>query len=185
MNTITNRALACPARHVWCEGHSSGDDHRLHIRRESLRAGGQAIDLALTLDEGCDEPMPAVRFDLAGVVVSFEQLEELANIGTAMSAIAARLTWFTVGLEALAGFEFSVDEEPGEPDQLMWELPCAGTDYRHSIVFDVDHGWRMRPASPADVLPLGNHLSWCNEVETLRVAMEFLREVFQATGAPA
>lgn len=185
METVTNHALACPGGHVWCGPHDSTQDDRWHFRREVVSLGQLSVTILLILDEDQHEPVPMVHFDVPDVTVQFDRLDELANIATAMSAIAARLTWFTVGLEALAGFEFSVDEEPGEPDQLMWELPCAGTDYQHSIIFDAEHGWRMRPASPDDVLPLGNHLSWCTEVETLRVAMEFLREVFQATSTPA
>ena len=181
MNTITkNPALECPGGHAWCEPHGAlqeSDRHSMHV---AIAVGGVEVSMDLILDEhpGSDSHgTPEVYFALPEAVVAFDELEKLDTYKQLLDAVAERLTWFTVGVEVLKKFTYSVDHEPGEPDHHYWELGRAGTEYVHEITYVPERGWAIYPVTPDnDAIRGGDIIAWAEEVADLRIACDFLRE---------
>lgn len=177
MNTITkNPALGCPRGHSWCRPHaaSQGDDWHSHASTVTVAAGEFPVSLVLDGENGD----PTIYFEIDEWSIAFgDRGEEIANLHEFADAIAAKLTWFTVGVEVLKKFAYSVDHEPGEPDHHYWELGRAGTEYMHAITYVPKRGWGMHPVTPdSDALCGGDIIAWAEEVADLRIAYDFLRE---------
>lgn len=177
MNTVTNELSGCPSGHVWCQmPHHPGDYHR---RLESLTVGASTVVIDLYL-EGDEDADPKMLLNLQEWDIAFSDMgDEVSDLNRLAASAAARLTWFTVGIEALKGFKYSTQDDGDGLLMHEWELPASGNDHgaAHYINFDAEEGFRISSWAPAEVMSPDQFDSWHADVRSLQIAAAFLIEV--------